>query len=195
MADTASFQANLTEFFRGLVRESMQAQEVDSSEDTEFYLVRLLERYARVEREWLAKPIAIEYLESFHASAEFRVTKLRRVADTTLLLTGLFVESVQHKPVGTEYYVRMGKSAYAHLASLSEQRRRAAGESYAELSTRFTDFMRVRSEISFERLFPDDRRLLRTYSRWLETHNARDARWLVRRGLLPSVAPGGERGH
>lgn len=194
MPEIAVERLNLTEFFRELLRESMRAQDVASTEETEFYLVRMLEGLARTERTWLEKPFALDYMESFHAPHDQRVTKLRRVADTTLLMSGLFVESLQRTVVGADYYVRLGRSAYGQLARLTARHGRAVTNSFGELSERYTDFMRVLAEISIERLFPDDQRLLRTYSRWLRSPGARDAEWLVRRGMLPAVAPP-KRGH
>ena len=46
MTSRALRQDTLTAFFRELLQEAMRAQQVRSSEDTEFYLVKLLEAFA-----------------------------------------------------------------------------------------------------------------------------------------------------
>lgn len=173
---------NLTEFFRELVQSAMSAQAVRSSEASEFYLVTLLERFARPERDWFDRPLAVDYLESFRSSAGARRAKLKRVADTSLFLAGMFMETLERTLVGPRYYVQIGRQAYGQLA---------ADESlpdawpFAELSQGFEQFVQVLSEISFRELFPGDSHLVRAYRRWLLTNSERDRAWLARHGLVP----------
>lgn len=179
---------NLTEFFRELVQSAMTSQAVRSSEETEFYLVSLLEKFARPHRDWFDRPLAIDYLESFRSSSPDRVAKLRRVADTSLFLSGLFMETLERTLVGPRYYVRLGRLAYGVLAA---EERFAGPWPFAELARRFEDFVQVLSDISFNELFPSDRHLVRAYGRWLLTGSERDRAWLERQGLIP--VPGSDR--
>lgn len=187
-------QRNLTEFFRDLLLSAMRSQSVQSSEETEFYLVKLLERFARAEREWFSRPLALEYLESFHSPATHRAGKLRHVADTSLFISGLFMESVHGKLVSADYYTQLGRTAYDELSKLSGGVAVLPGDSFAELADRFPDFVRVLTAISFERLFPGDSHKLRVYTRWLYTRGAEDARWLLSQGVIP-CAPASPRRH
>ena len=58
---------NLTALFHDMVRAAMAAQQVASSETTEFYLVQLLEAFARPARgNLLDPPLALDYLEALH---------------------------------------------------------------------------------------------------------------------------------
>ena len=59
------------------------------------------------------------------------------------------------------------------------------GDLFAELAERFPDFVRVLAEISFEDLFRGDAHTLRVYTRWMYTRSERDARWLLRHGIIP----------
>jgi len=172
---------NLTEFFRELVQTAMTSQEVRSSEETEFYLVSLLENFAKPRRDWFERPLAIDYLESFRSAAADRQAKLRHVADTSLVLSGLFMETLERTLVGPRYYVHLGRQAYGHLAAASLH----AASPFAELAHRFEEFVQVLSEISFNELFPGDRHLVRAYNRWLLTGSSRDRAWLERQGLIP----------
>src|SRR5262249_53998855 len=71
---------NLTALFHELVRGALSSQRVASSEATEFYLVQLLEGFARPTRgDLLDPPLAVDYLEAFHLPGQQRVGKLRRV--------------------------------------------------------------------------------------------------------------------
>ena len=173
---------NLTEFFRELVQSAMTAQDVRSTEESEFYLVCLLERFAKPEPDWFDRPLALDYLESFRSSAGARRAKLKRVADTSLFLTGMFMETLDRTLVGPRYYVDLGRQAYGHLAADAAL---PDAWPFAELSESFEKFVQVLSDISFREIFPGDSHLVRAYRRWLLTHSERDRAWLAARGLVP----------
>ena len=69
---------NLTALFHDLVRAAMETQRVDASETSEFYLVQLLEAFARPARgNLLDPPLAIDYLEACNLPGHARYEKLR----------------------------------------------------------------------------------------------------------------------
>jgi len=174
----------LTDFFRELIRGAMRGQRVATSETAEHYLVSLLERFTRPEPGWQKRPLALDFLESFHAAdSSKKAGKLRRVGDTSLFLSGLFMEHLERQMVSTDYYISLGRSAYSHLARAPQ--RGGAGAVFGEMADRFPDLVRVLTEISFEQMFRSDQHVVRAYSRWLRTGSQRDARWLIRRGILP----------
>ena len=189
MTSSALVQRNLTEFFRELLQTAMRTQAVRSSEETEFYLVRLLETFAHAERGWFDRPLALDYLESFHSPLPHRYGKLKRVADTALFVSGLFMESLHRQLVSSDYYMQLGCTAYAHLSTLSTGPGAGPRDLFAELAERFPDFVRVLAEISFRDLFRGDEHMLRIYTRWMYTHSERDARWLRRHGMIPYMPP------
>ncbi|HEV7732221.1 MAG TPA: hypothetical protein VGR62_08685 [Candidatus Binatia bacterium] len=179
---------NLTVLFRDLVRTAMASQRVASSETTEFYLVQLLEGFVRPDRaDLLDPPLAIEYLEALQLPASQRFSKLRRVGDTALFITGIFVDSLERSAVGPTYYAMLGRNAYARLSV--EPSRGALAPSFVELADRFPDFVRVLGEIGDQELFRSERDTLRVYKRWLHSQGRREANVLVRRGLIPFVPP------
>jgi hypothetical protein len=188
MTTRALLQHSLTEFFRDLLQSAMRSQEVRSSEHTEFYLVKLLEAFAHAERGWFDRPLALDYLESFHTPRANRFGTLKRVGDTALFMSGVFMESLHGKLVSGDYYIQLGRTAYTQLAWLANDGGPAlSGDLFAELAERFADFVRVFAEISFEQLFHGDAHMLRIYSRWMYTRSERDARWLLRHGVIPYV--------
>lgn len=183
----------LTGLFHHLVRSATQAQRVPVSEHTEFYLVHLLAAFARPpSADLLAPPLALDYLEALQLPASQRFAKLRRVADTALFVTGLFLDYLETTVVGARYYAALGRSAYARLSA--DEPRGGMAASFAELSRRFEDFVRVLGEIGDAELFRSDRDTLRIYRRWLLTRGARDAELLMRRGVIP-FAPSSDSRH
>lgn len=174
------------DFFRGLVRQSCDEQKVTPSENAEFYLVQLLERFIRHERGLLDRPLALDYLAAFDDDPQARYQRLRHVGDTALFVSGVFTESLEGKAVGCEYYTSLGGLAYQQLAALpGTPRGRSVIALFTEMSARFLDFVRVLSHMSLDELFASDRDTLRIYRRWLVTRGARDANVLLRRGVVP----------
>ncbi|TMA38347.1 MAG: hypothetical protein E6J79_07235 [Deltaproteobacteria bacterium] len=183
---------SLTLLFRQLVRTAMAAQQVESSEITEFYLVQLLEGFARPGRgELLGRPLALDYLEAFHLPASQRYEKLKRVADTALFVTGIFVDSLERSLVGPDYYASLGANAYARLSA--QPPRASLAELFGELAGRFPEFVRVLAEISAQDIFRRHEDTIRLYKRWVHTRGRREADLLVRRGIIPFAPPSNQR--
>jgi len=182
---------SLTALFHQLVRAAMAVQQVESSETTEFYLVQLLEGYARPGRELLDRPLALDYLEAFHLPASQRYEKLKRVADTALFITGIFVDSLERSLVGPDYYAALGRTAYARLSA--QPPRASLAELFGELAGGFPEFVRVLAEISAQELFRRQEDTVRLYKRWLHTRGRREADLLLRRGIIPFAPPSNQR--
>jgi hypothetical protein len=183
----------LTGLFHDLVRAAMAAQHVESSETTEFYLVQLLETFARPpEDDLLDRPLGLAYLEAFHLPAPQRYGKLKRVADTALFITGVFVDSLERSLVGPGYYTALGRNAYARLSA--QPSRTGLAALFRELAGRFPEFVRVLTEISAQEFFRREQDTLRLYKRWFHTRGQREADLLVRRGIIP-FAPSSQQRH
>jgi hypothetical protein len=178
----------LTALFHDLVQEAMEQQHIASSETTECYLVHLLERFASPGRpDLLDPPLGVDYMRAFDLPAVQRFETLRRVADTSLFVTGMFVDCLDRSLVGADYYTALGRNAYAQLST--EMRRGGLGDSFVELADRFPEFVRVLGAISGLELFKTEQDALRLYKRWVQTGGQREADLLIRRGLIPVQAP------
>jgi hypothetical protein len=176
--------AQLSPTFHRLVAGTMRAEGVPSSEATERYLVGLLLAFVRpAHPDLLDPPLGPSLLAALQLPRSQRTGHLRRVGDTTLFLTGLFVERLERTLVGPHYYVALGQTAYSHLSHDAADH--TASRAYAELATRFLDFVRVLGVIAEQHLFDRDSDVLRLYKRWFTSRGARDAAALVRRGIIP----------
>ena len=181
MATQAIFETRPTEFFRDLVRSAMRAQRVDDAEETEFYLVQLLARHVRADREILDRPLGLSFLEAQGEGGARRFERFKRVGDTALFVSGIFTDSLEGSLVQPSYYVELGRLAYQRTA---ESTRPPLREMFRRLAGHFTSLVRVLGEIAASDLFASDRDTLRIYRRWLLTRGAVDAAILARRGVI-----------
>lgn len=185
MSEPGLIRRSLAEFFRDVLHAACRTHAVRPSESTEHYLVALLEHFAKPGASWDARPLALEYLESFQHPRARRCAALRHVGDTALFLSGVFMESLERRLVSTDYYIGLGRIAYHQLATLGPSDTAGRADVFAEIAAGFPDFVRVLSEITFDDMFRNDVRTVRVYTRWLRTRGAQDARWLLRRGIVP----------
>jgi len=67
------------------------------------------------------KILGLKLLESSELPVTEQVKVLRDVADTSLLVSSYFSDSIKKKFVDESYYVHVGKNAYERLNNLSPQ--------------------------------------------------------------------------
>lgn len=132
--------ASVDAFFCEMVRSSLSERGFEASETTEYYLVSLLGEYAkgRISDE----PLSLRLAEANRSDdPSIEVQTLKEVGDTSLYVAGFFSESLERKLVQVDYYVGIGRTAYASLAQrLSSS---GAGDVYGELSDKFPRFVDV----------------------------------------------------
>ena len=122
-----------------LVNEAEAATQLALNENTESYLVFLLQRFSQAPQ-LLESVIAIDFLESMGASGQPHIDKLRAVGDKSLLLSGLFPGIAQRRHVTIDYYTGMGQTAYL---TISELKHASVSELYLELSECFTSMQKI----------------------------------------------------
>lgn len=182
MSRTAILDSHPTEFFRGLVRDAMGEQGFESAEETEFYLVALLEAHVRSQGGLLDRPLALTYLEAEAGAPAESFQRYKKVGDTALFVAGLFVDCLERTVVQPTYYVELGQLAYRRIAQGGTDGIR---EMFDVLATEFARLVGVLGAISTRELFASDRDTLRIYKRWLLSRGDADAAELVRRGIIP----------
>ncbi len=181
---------SLKEFFRLMVGEVVKRQQVSLEEVTEFYVVNLLSDYAQAERLFDAEiegrrdiePLALLYHRALRQERDERIRTLRRLGDVSLYTAGFFNQSLKDRVVGADYYVNMGRTAYAAVAELSAS---FAGV-YQELCQKFSTLVEVLEEISARGLAANGAQgQLQVFDRWQRTGNERLQAVLLDVGMLP----------
>ena len=136
---------SLLEFFRDELTLAFARTGVETSQETEAYLVHLLDGYLRLdassaEEIGFGKPAAMLLEEAMTSVGDRRIEVYRRLGDASLYNCGFFSEHLNRK-VGPEYYQRMGRTAYRSLEDMMgfKQPGGVFHAIYSELALKFDD--------------------------------------------------------
>lgn len=116
--------SNLLNYFREELKSAFGALGVHSSENTEAYLVHLLENFVRLDPQLakevgFEKPAAFLLGEAMNTPGEQRIAAYRRLGDVSLFNCGFFDAHLTRRgTVSSEYYRNVGRIAYGQLSDL-----------------------------------------------------------------------------
>lgn len=100
-----------------LINEAQATTRLVLDENTESYLVFLLMRYSQNSK-LIESIVALDFLESAHASRHRQVELLRDIGDKSLLFCGLFPGLARKRHVSIDYFCDMGQAAYLSAGAL-----------------------------------------------------------------------------
>jgi len=167
-------------FFFELVQSAMQHQKIKLLPETEFYLVRLLNRF--ITSNLQDQPLAILYKEAMESETPSQKLLFQNLGDITLYKAGFFQESLNRNCVDLDYYIGMGGSAYLNAARRSDDRH--FQNLFSELSDKFGRFVDVLFEVSEKTtITKTEQDLFRLYEMYERTGSERAARALKKAGI------------
>lgn len=126
-----------------LVRDAEHNGGASLDSDSESYLVFLLMRHVR-DAGLAGHIFALDYLQSLQQQRTPRQQQLRDLGDRCLLIAGLYPQQAQRRLVGLDYFLTLGSTAYAELASAA---RDALAGLYRHLADTFVRLVRVLVEV------------------------------------------------
>ncbi len=186
---------NLRDYFRESIDSAIDKQGVDVDPHAAHYVVNLLTMFSRSEDlyedqgdTYGLRPLALMLADAADAdSAAARNFSLQRIGDVALFISGFFAESLAHRLVDIDYYVRMGGNAYGSLSDeiRGTARGRALCAVYRELAQKFQVVVDVLNEVRDSARESSDIDVLRTYEIWLRTGSQRAAALLRQNGVVP----------
>lgn len=183
--------ASLTEYFRETVSDTLREQSIDTSEETEFYLVNLLATFSKTDRLYDSEdgeePLALMLRRALESrSPDASIPVYRRIGDVSLYKSGFFNRSLRNEAVSQSYYVEMGRGAYEALSSLMKSKRdRVFADIFEELARKFAAFVEVFIQIAEQHNFGANNAPIDLLERWAEVHSSQAGARLVRSGYLP----------
>ncbi len=116
-----------------LVSEAEQDYGCQLDETMQSYLVFTLMRFAK-DQQLNSQALAIDYLTSHKLPPSLRNEQLRSIGDQCLLVSGLFPQTAEKRQVSVDYYVNVGRSAYHHISTVTQQ---GIAELYQQLAESF----------------------------------------------------------
>jgi hypothetical protein len=187
MADGLFRSESALEFFKEQVEGAMARQNLQTTEWTAYYVVRLLAGYVsgRDDAAFDGQPLGIRLAHALRAEGAAQREGLRSVGDASLFVAGFFSDSLQRRLVDSDYYIALGANAYSRLAGDDQD---AFADVFGEMADKFVPLVDVLAEISDRASLGSNRELLRLYDRWLRTGSRRDESLLAERGLVPGAA-------
>jgi hypothetical protein len=147
--------------------------------EVEAYVVHLLATYATKTdgAGRTSRPLALDYLQAKSRSGAARAIALRTVGDRALYISGVVPRSLHRTPVNVRYVHGIGESAYREVAGGGALRVLGLlAEMFADVAEVIGDVVEVGCDE------PGD--LMACYERWRQKGDPRDAKLLVRAGVL-----------
>ncbi len=177
-------EGDLHGFFGDLLVSASANQKLLLSEKARGYVTDLLVHFQDTEhlfsQEGVRIPILADMLhQAIDADFHRRVSILRQMGDTSLMVSGFFPEALTRRAVDLNYYQRMGETAYQQLSSLTTQ-----VNVYDELSERFIKLANVLNEIS-EQVHGKNNSLSKLLEFYSATGSERALEQLRKQGVIP----------
>lgn len=185
------FITSTREFFLDVVEEAVVVRNMKTFPLAQNYLVSILENYVtttnlfdsqsengKLTRETLAET----FLKAQNASAALKIEMLKKLGDVSLYVSGFFSDSLNRKLIDVDYYVDMGETAYAVLAS--ETREDTGRQIFSDFSKRFVEYVDLLTTISQKALIQKDEDLLRLYEKYLKTGSTLARETLEAKGIV-----------
>jgi len=203
MIDTAT---KLKAFFWECVNRIWSKNRLPEDLQTEQYLVMVLERFFRQdEARILEEPLLKKLYECSLRDTRDQFAEIRHIGDAALFIAGFFGERARRSLVGIQHYRRVGECAYEMLCVRFDEHN-ACSLTHQKLSEDLTPFIRILEDIQNEYTQtldaqnpmivhekPDPSQasmgdIMRTWERYLVTHDAKSRAWLEERGVMVNSA-------
>lgn len=141
-------QGSAAALWQELIREGEQRRHLALGEDLQSYLVFALMRHLG-DADMAGRIMALEFLRAQERPQS--PSRLRDVGDRCLLIAGLFPRLHRRRLVSTQYYIDLGRGAYASAADRSPHCERSL---FAALAEAFRSLVEVLSAVRAPALAP-----------------------------------------
>ena len=183
--------ADVRAFFHERVVRSLKDRRLQTTTETEQYLVELLASFAGpAVADDLEQPLVLLLCRASEASGPERLAAFRRLGDVALFVCGFLAETLERRGVTQRYVTALGGHAYwtSRLIAKGSASQRAAEHEvvFAELADKFQRLALVLDDVREQTTLRTDGHLLRLYERWLHSRSPRLAARLHALGVFPT---------
>src|SRR5262245_34933723 len=193
MSEAVFRRESAVEYFKELVDGALSHQGIATQELTAYYVVQLLASFLQrgiTAAHDDATPLAVRLARALDSGGVQQRTSLKEIGDESLFVSGFFSDSLNRKLVDVDYYVAIRRTAYHALSRVETE---TFSPVFAELGTKFVEFVDVLAEVSERSSCTSNADVLRLYERWLKTGSPRSGQLLVERGVVPNASIKGTR--
>ena len=185
MSQAVFQRESAVEYFRDLVDRALTHQGVATQELTSYYVVQLLAGFLQQPENLDDGPLSVRLAQALESGGMRQRASLKQIGDLSLFIAGFFSESLNRKMVDVDYYATIGGRAYHALSRVETD---TFSPVFAELGSKFVDFVDVLSEVSERTSCATNVDLLRLYEKWVKTGSRRSGQLLVERGVVPNAS-------
>jgi len=181
---TSFTDGNLQQFFGDMLLSATKNQSKDVSPHAISYVTDVLVVFHQTAKLFSQGegrvPVLSEMLSEALESDHYRkISMLRQLGDTSLMVSGYFPEAVSRRCVDLDYYKKMGKVAYSQLDSLTQEL-----NIFFELSDRFQCLSHIINEVS-ERTHDRAMNIHELLEYFMNTGSERIFEKLKGKGIIP----------
>ncbi len=154
-------------FFKAALDDAMANQRLHISQEAAFYLMGILVLGMKKDPHSETKSLAEKYLLAQHAK---ETEKFKTIGDLSLIIAGIWWQSLLRKLVDVDYYVVLGSHSYQKVSETSSG---GLSDLFEELAQNFRNIVNILTETTrciSEANFSDND-ILRMYEVWLRTQN------------------------
>jgi hypothetical protein len=169
------------------VVEAAEQHQLQMSSSVTAYVTDLLVAFQETARLFVQENVRIPVLadmlgEALEADYRRRLSLLRQLGDTSLMVSGFFPEALSRRSIDLAYYQRMGEIAYHHLGSLTTEL-----NVFDELSHRFIKLSHLLNQIS-DQLHTKNYSTSKLIEFYTTTGSEHVLEQLKRQGVIPIAA-------
>lgn len=128
------------------------------------------------------KMLAELWLESQKEETNSRIIKLKRLADTSLYVSGFFASSLKRRLVNQSYYIQIGEMAFSSLAKSVNAKE--FSDIYRHFSKCFPGYVEVLTEISHKVNIQKSGDLLEAFDRYIDSGSEWAKKQLMEEGVF-----------
>lgn len=128
-----------------------------------------------------SKMLSEQFFESQVLTHTQKINKLKKLAETTLYVSGFFGASLNRKLVNQSYYIQIGAMVYLNLSTIVDKDKNS--ELYNHLAHNFVNYSDVLAEVSQRTSIQKNDNILELFDRYLDSGSKWAEKGLIQNGI------------